>query len=308
MADSPDSSGLQRTTSGSVGPPVVVKVESGVSSLSPTHTSELYFLRSRVRELEREKAELSAENQRLKTMLVHEIPGLLSTMWQTLGQANSHHSIPAPTSRSDNYPLYLHQQHSTNQDVELRPQVNSQQLQEDLSGDIFESWGPLGSEDEEMPGDLGLGSNMGEEAPLCSQTNMEELRRSCSESQCTAGNINGHVSQVEVYPGSGVLCDIRSWQAANQAQSPTAMARTLLMGVFDMNTLMNSNLRGGRSRRPAFQPQRSALDPHKINAIFNAILARFPLAKKGVIGSGINSKLSEIRFRSRRANRDPRFL
>lgn len=124
-----------------------------------------------------------------------EIPGLLSTMWQTLGQANSHHSIPAPTSRSDNYPPYLHQQHSTNQDVELRPQVNSQQLQEDLSGDIFESWGPLGSEDEEMPGDLGLGSNMGEEAPLCSQTNMEELRRSCSESQCTAGNINGHVSK-----------------------------------------------------------------------------------------------------------------
>lgn len=116
-------------------------------------------------------------------------------MWQTLGQANSHHSIPAPTSRSDNYPPYLHQQHSTNQDVELRPQVNSQQLQEDLSGDIFESWGPLGSEDEEMPGDLGLGSNMGEEAPLCSQTNMEELRRSCSESQCTAGNINGHVSK-----------------------------------------------------------------------------------------------------------------
>lgn len=196
-----------------------------MSSLSPTHTSELYFLRSRVRELEREKAELSAENQRLKTMLVHgesrsslqsgtiqfaavgcfvfftlclcfsEIPGLLSTMWQTLGQANSHHSIPAPTSRSDNYPPYLHQQHSTNQDVELRPQVNSQQLQEDLSGDIFESWGPLGSEDEEMPGDLGLGSNMGEEAPLCSQTNMEELRRSCSESQCTAGNINGHVSK-----------------------------------------------------------------------------------------------------------------
>lgn len=124
-----------------------------------------------------------------------EIPGLLSTMWQTLGQANSHHSIPAPTSRSDSYPPYLHQQHSTNQDIELRPQVNSQQLQEDLSGDIFESWGPLGSEDEEMPGDLGLGSNMGEEAPLCSQTNMEELRRSCSESQCTAGNINGHVSK-----------------------------------------------------------------------------------------------------------------
>lgn len=128
-------------------------------------------------------------------MCFPEIPGLLSTMWQTLGQANSHHSVPASTGRNDNYAPYLGQQPSTNQDIELRPQVKSQQLQEDLSGDIFESWGLLGSEDEEMPvgADLGLGSHMGEEAPLCSQTNMEELRRSCSESQCTAGSISGHV-------------------------------------------------------------------------------------------------------------------
>lgn len=295
---SPDSSGA--------GPAVVVKVESGASALTPSQSNELQFLRSRVRELERERAELSAENHRLKTMLVNEIPGLLSTMWQTLGQTNSIPSVAV--AKSDTYGLYSHQQQPANHDAELRPMVYGQQLQEELSGDMFESWGPLGSEEEELSvgAELGLGSHMGEEAPLCSQTNMEELRRSCSESQCTAAS--GHVSQVEVYPGSGVLCDVRSWQAANQAQSPTAMARTLLMGVFDMNTLMNSNLRGGRSRRPAFQPQRSALDPHKINAIFNAILARFPLAKKGVIGSGINSKLSEIRFRSRKANRDPRFI
>lgn len=93
----------------------------------------------------------------------------------------------------------------------------------------------------------------------------------CQSAHCllTTFTCSIQVSQVEVYPGSGVLCDSRSWQAASQAQSPTAMARTLLMGVFDMNTLMNSNLRGGRSRRPAFHPQRSALDPHKINAIFS---------------------------------------
>ncbi|XP_018518302.1 uncharacterized protein LOC108891575 isoform X2 [Lates calcarifer] len=288
----------------------MVKVESAVSGLMPSQIAELHFLRSRVQELEREKAELSAENHRLKNMLIHEIPGLLSTMWQTLGQVNGHHSVSKATGGNDSYTPYHHQT-ATNQDGDFSPQVQIPQFQEELSEDLSESWGPLGSEDEEVPGgpDLrDLGSHMGEEAPLCSQTDMEELRRSCSESQCTAGDATGQVHQVEVYPGSGVLCDVRSWQAANQAQSPTAMARTLLMGMFDMNTLMNSNLRGGRSRRPAFHPQRSALDPHKINAIFNAILARFPLAKKGVIGSGINSKLSEIRFRSRRANRDPRFL
>ncbi|XP_023263408.1 uncharacterized protein LOC111656070 [Seriola lalandi dorsalis] len=315
MTESPDSSVLQRTHSGTGTGPAVVKVESGVTSVSgasdltPSQIAELHFLRSRVRELEREKAELSAENHRLKNMLVHEIPGLLSTMWQTLGQVNSHHSVSTATGGSDSFALY-HPHTATNQDGDFSPQVQVQQLQDELSRDLSECWGPLGAEDDEVPGgaDLGFGSHMGEVAPLCSQTDMEELRRGCSESQCTAGDVTGQVSQVEVYPGSGVLCDVRSWQAANQAQSPTAMARMLLLGVFDMDTLMNSNLRGGRSRRPAFHPQRSALDPHRINAIFNAILARFPLAKKGVIGSGINSKLSEIRFRSRRANRDPRFL
>ncbi|XP_068597581.1 uncharacterized protein [Brachionichthys hirsutus] len=298
-----DGSGLQRKPSGGTGPTVAVKPESGAfaaSVLTPSQTGELHFLRSRVVELQKEKAELLAENQRLKNMLVQEIPGLLSSMWQTLGQANSLPSASTAGYAPD----------PTNPDGALRhPICTQQQLQEDLSGDTLYSWGPLSSEEEEVSGgaDLGRGSPTGEEAPLCSQTDMEELRRSCSESQCT-GAANGHPSQVEVYPGSGVLCEVRSWQAANQAPSPTAMARTLLMGVFDMNTLMNSNLRGGRSRRPAFQPQRSALDPHKISAIFNAILARFPLAKKGVIGSGINSKLSEIRFRSRKVNQDARFL
>lgn len=48
----------------------VVKVESGVAALTPSETAELHCLRSRVQELERDKEELSAENQRLKNMLV----------------------------------------------------------------------------------------------------------------------------------------------------------------------------------------------------------------------------------------------
>ncbi|KAM4607390.1 uncharacterized protein ACJ7VT_015623 [Polymixia lowei] len=290
----------------------VVKVESGVP-LTPSQAAELHFLRSRVRELERERAEMAAENQRLRNMLVNEIPGLLSTMWQTLGQASHHHDSTHPvttvTGRGDGYSPYSHHHPTTShspQDGDFSPLEHAHAShstlgQEDLSGDMSDYGAPIGSSEEEVTGgDLGLSGDLGEELPQCSQTDME-LRRQCT-------NADGHVSQVEVYPGSGVLCDMRSWHAANQAQSPTAMARTLLLGVFDMDTLMNSNLRGGRSRRPAFHQQRSALDPHKINAIFNATLARFPQARKGVIGTGINSKLSEIRFRSRRANRDPRFL
>lgn len=190
-------------------------MESGALALTPSQSNELQFLRSRVRELERERAELSAENHRLKTMLVNgecstvlqsanhnalphsalrfpEIPGLLSTMWQTLGQTNNLPSISV--AKTDTYGPYTHQQQPPNHDADLRPMVYGQQLQEELSGDMFESWGPLGSEEEELSvgAELGLGSHMGEEAPLCSQTNMEELRRSCSESQCTAAS--AHVS------------------------------------------------------------------------------------------------------------------
>lgn len=131
-------------------------------------------------------------------------------MWQTLGQTNSHQS-----GRSNSCTPYSHQQHSTSQDGELHPQFYSQQLQDEVSGDMFEAWGPLGSEDEEGPvgADLGLGSHMGEEAPLCSQTDMDELRRSCSESQCTAGNINGHVSipPIWFYSETSSVCSGLQW-------------------------------------------------------------------------------------------------
>jgi len=48
-------------------------VESGEpgESVLTSQTAELYFLRSRVGQLEKEKAELSAENQRLKNTLVY---------------------------------------------------------------------------------------------------------------------------------------------------------------------------------------------------------------------------------------------
>ena len=45
-----------------------MKIETGI--LTHSHAAELQFLRSRVRELEREKAAMASENQRLKNMLV----------------------------------------------------------------------------------------------------------------------------------------------------------------------------------------------------------------------------------------------
>ncbi|KAG9275102.1 hypothetical protein AMEX_G9578 [Astyanax mexicanus] len=292
-----------------------MKTEPHMYNISPTE--ELQFLRSRVQILEREKAEMAVENQRLKDLLVKEIPHLLSTMWQTItsnaGQA-SHHQ-PGP-SLSDSYMPGQYKEQGCN----LLPSVSAaiKSVQQELiaetgayghklagghngaDGDLFESL----EEVSESLCPIAIredGPNMYLSSP-CSST---DSTSSLSEHRPLLQN-NTPIRQVEVYPGSGIFCAEHAWLAANMARSPTAMVRALLLGVFDMDTLLNSNLRGGRSRRPSYSDQHAPLDPEKLNAIYNATLARFPLARKGQIGTGINSKLSEIRFRSRKVKRDRR--
>ncbi|XP_036429679.1 uncharacterized protein LOC118810202 isoform X1 [Colossoma macropomum] len=91
-------------------------------------SEELHFLRSRVQMLEREKAEMAAENQRLKDLLVKEIPHLLSTMWQTItsnaGQP-SHHQPGPSLSESINAGVssYMPAQYKE-QDCSLLPSVS----------------------------------------------------------------------------------------------------------------------------------------------------------------------------------------
>lgn len=57
---------------------------------------------------------------------------------------------------------------------------------------------------------------------------------------------------------------------AQQSTTATAMVRTLLVGAFPMSTLLNSNLKGGKSRRPtdADQPSHEKLDPEIMEAIY----------------------------------------
>ncbi|KAL2083198.1 hypothetical protein ACEWY4_020971 [Coilia grayii] len=134
----------------------------------------------------------------------------------------------------------------------------------------------------------------------CLKTEMRGRPPGCSYSQ---GHYREqrHVEQEEVYPGSGVLCEARALRRANQSATPTAMVRNLLVGVFDKQTLLNSNLRGGSSKTSPFHNHHAPLDPHKLNAIYDAVLARFPSVRRAQIGISINSKLSEIRFYTRRA-------
>lgn len=110
-------------------------------------------------------------------------------MWQTLGLVTNH-SVSMATGRSGCYALDLHQHHAvSSQGGDISVLLGL----EERNRDLLQHCSLLGSEEEEVPTEADLGSNMGEEAPLCSQTDMEELRRSCSESQCASGDTKDHV-------------------------------------------------------------------------------------------------------------------
>ncbi|KAJ7985751.1 hypothetical protein DPEC_G00343710 [Dallia pectoralis] len=57
-------------------------------------------------------------------------------------------------------------------------------------------------------------------------------------------------SQIEVIKGSGVFCQAEAWKAARLAISATAMVRNLLLGTFDLETLLKSNLNGIKQHVP----------------------------------------------------------
>jgi len=63
--------------------------------------------------------------------------------------------------------------------------------------------------------------------------------------------------------------------AVQQAPTATAMARLLLVAVFDSRTLLVSNLKGGVSKRPGAEdstPRLGKLDETKLEAIYCELL------------------------------------
>ncbi|XP_076830142.1 uncharacterized protein LOC143476061 isoform X2 [Brachyhypopomus gauderio] len=72
---------------------------------------------------------------------------------------------------------------------------------------------------------------------------------------------------LEMYPGSGVYVPKNVWWSASHANSPTTMARVLLLGVFNIDTLLKSNLRGGKSKKAGPGEAKEALDVTKVDAL-----------------------------------------
>lgn len=109
--------------------------------------------------------------------------------------------------------------------------------------------------------------------------------------------------KVEILPGSNVFVEELAWALTNKATS-CSFVRSLTLAVFDVETLVRSNLRGGRNKRQQDGERKDALDSTKDHAIYAATLAKFPTATKSQIGSTINGKITELRNNLRKQNMD----
>ncbi|XP_039503089.1 uncharacterized protein LOC120459729 [Pimephales promelas] len=107
----------------------------------------------------------------------------------------------------------------------------------------------------------------------------------------------------EIVPGSGVYVSRNVWRSACQASSGTSMARILLLGVFDIETLIKSNLRGGESKvsKVGDGERRSGLDEIKVKAIMDAVMSKHSVSA-GQIGTALNGKMAELRLAMSRKN------
>ncbi|XP_035858234.1 uncharacterized protein LOC116048027 isoform X2 [Sander lucioperca] len=108
----------------------------------------------------------------------------------------------------------------------------------------------------------------------------------------------------EIVPGSGVYVPRSVWRSACQASSGTSMARILLLGVFDIETLVKSNLRGGESKvwKGGDGERRSGLDEIKVKAIMDAVMSKHSAVSTGQIGTALNGKMAELRLAMSRKN------
>lgn len=79
------------------------------------------------------------------------------------------------------------------------------------------------------------------------------------------------VSQQVSSPGSSFVIPEAALLMASSSSSATGMARSLLVSLFDMKTLLVSNLKGGCSRRPGSDDavRLQKLDEARLNAIYS---------------------------------------
>ncbi|KAJ7990690.1 hypothetical protein DPEC_G00303010 [Dallia pectoralis] len=78
------------------------------------------------------------------------------------------------------------------------------------------------------------------------------------------------------------------------------MARVLLMGLFSLDVLLKSNVKGGVSKLDSSAERRQALDPRILQALQAAVVNQFPTAKEADVRKSINRRICELRHQVKR--------
>lgn len=73
--------------------------------------------------------------------------------------------------------------------------------------------------------------------------------------------------KVKIGNDGTVTVSSHCWETAKACTTPNGMARVLLMGLFSVDVLLKSNLKGGVSKLDPSAERRQALDPRKIQAL-----------------------------------------
>ncbi|CAM4501517.1 unnamed protein product [Leuciscus chuanchicus] len=102
-------------------------------------------------------------------------------------------------------------------------------------------------------------------------------------------------SQVKIGNDGTVTVSSHCWETAKACTTPNGMARVLLMGLFSVDVLLKSNLKGGVSKLDPCADRLQALDPRKLQALLDAVVNQFPTAKEADVRKSINSRICELR-------------
>ncbi|KAJ7993890.1 hypothetical protein DPEC_G00259390 [Dallia pectoralis] len=74
-------------------------------------------------------------------------------------------------------------------------------------------------------------------------------------------------SQVKIGNDGTVTVSSHCWETAKACTTPNGMARVLLMGLFSLDVLLKSNVKGGVSKLDSYAECRHALDPRILQAL-----------------------------------------
>jgi len=77
------------------------------------------------------------------------------------------------------------------------------------------------------------------------------------------------IAQIEIFPNSQIFCDRLSWVKAKHCVTASQYSRTLLTGVFDVPTLLQSSLKGRSNTRDKTADPKKPLDEESLRAIYS---------------------------------------